>query len=511
MKICYIISTCNKYLETRVQYQMETMFKNVNKEDIYYLTSRPNIEQRQFGWYTLDHQENVVCKLIYFIHNMNIPDYDWYVFMHDDTFIFENRLQNLLQNYQSNEPYYVGNELDHNKDKYCTYMSGEAGYALSKDLYARITSYIKKVGMNEAYYHVIHTELHESDLCLGLWVKEIAKEQEVNHVKHNDLFHNDLHTTEDHLSNAVSFHKVTSKELYDFYTCVAEKEPTEKYAPTEKKAPVEVECASVEAPTVFALVTDVNYFSKAKRTIMDLRSKGTWQGDIVLITIDFDLNANFKDFYNIIEVKFPQIDKTELLSKIGANGFSNSDKREIHKLNQWEKLHIFDDYFTKWSRVVFLDAGLRVLDNISYLLEINYKGKLIAPKDGKLYNHQEFDCQLSYDRPELIDELKNEFGEDSLKQSYFLNCIWIYDTSILKICNKDMLIDAMNKYTFCRTNEMGVMNIMFHLKHKLWTRLPIKASNGKILFDWCELNNSNTNWREYCYIKYPVTISFEDC
>jgi hypothetical protein len=87
---------------------METMFKNVNKEDIYYLTSTPNIEQRQFGWYTLDHQENVVCKLIYFIHNMNIPDYDWYVFIHDDTFIFENRLQNLLQNYQSNEPYYVG-------------------------------------------------------------------------------------------------------------------------------------------------------------------------------------------------------------------------------------------------------------------------------------------------------------------------------------------------------------------------------------------------------------------
>jgi len=41
--------------------------------------------------------------------------------------------------------------------------------------------------------------------------------------------------------------------------------------------------------------------------------------------------------------------------------------------------------------------------------------------------------------------------------------------------------------------------------------LPIRASNGKILFDWCELNNPNTNWRDYCYIKYPVTISFDDC
>jgi hypothetical protein len=49
-------------------------------------------------------------------------------------------------------------------------------------------------------------------------------------------------------------------------------------------------------------VTDNAYFKKAKKTIVDLRSRGNWQGPIVLITIDFDLNANFKEFYNIIEV-----------------------------------------------------------------------------------------------------------------------------------------------------------------------------------------------------------------
>ena len=54
MKICYIISTCDKYLQTRVKYQMETMLKNVNKEDIYYLTSKPDVENRHFGWYSMD-------------------------------------------------------------------------------------------------------------------------------------------------------------------------------------------------------------------------------------------------------------------------------------------------------------------------------------------------------------------------------------------------------------------------------------------------------------------------
>jgi hypothetical protein len=290
-----------------------------------------------------------------------------------------------------------------------------------------------------------------------------------------------------------------TKEQYEFYSSIEDDKLIEGLI-------------TKHDDTVFTLVTDISYFDKAKRTIIDLRSRGNWTGQIVLITIDFDLNSNFKDFYNIIEVKFPKIDTTQLVSKIGNEGFiDTTDKREITKLLQWEKLHVFDNYFSRWSRVVFLDAGLRVLDDVKYLLEIDYKDKLLAPKDGKLYDDQSFNCQLSYDKPELIESLKGELGDNILTENYMLNCMWIYDTNILKICDKNQLIEAMNKYTFCKTNEMGIMNIMFHFKYHLWERLPIKASNEKVLFDWCELNNENTNWREYCFIKYPVTISFNDC
>ena len=58
MKVCYIISSCDKYLDNRVKYQMDTMLKNVNKEDIYYLTSKPDIDHRQFGWLTMDDTQN---------------------------------------------------------------------------------------------------------------------------------------------------------------------------------------------------------------------------------------------------------------------------------------------------------------------------------------------------------------------------------------------------------------------------------------------------------------------
>ena len=501
MKICYIISTCNKYLETRVKFQMETMLKNVNREDIYYLTSKPDIENRQFGWYSMDDTQNITWKYIHFIYNMNI-DYDWYIFIDDDTFVYENRLKNLLTKYNSNENYYIGNELDHIKNEFCLYMSGGAGYAISKSLYAYITDYVRKIGVNEAYSPLINLrEQWCDDLCIGIWIQEIAKTNKVIQLN-NVLFYIGIHKNESQLTDAITFHKVITKEQYDFYTSISEKD--DKFVLSETK--------SSNDETVFTLVTDLSYFDKAKRTIIDVRTKGNWVGQIVLITIDFDLTSNFKDFYNITEAKFPKIDTTELLSKIGISGFlDTTDKREVTKLSQWEKLHIFDDYFTKWSRVVFLDSGLRVLDDVKYLLEIDYKNKLIAPKDGKLYEDQSFNCQLSYDKPEFIDSLKYEFGEKILTSNYMLNCIWIYDTNILKLCDKNQLIEAMNKYTFCKTNEMGIMNIMFHFKYNLWERMPIKASNGKILFDWCELNNPNTNWRDYCYIKYPSTISFDDC
>ena len=505
MKICYIISTCDKYLDSRVKYQMETMLSNVNKKDIYYLTSKPNHKERQFGWYTMDDTQNITWKYIHFIYNMDIPYYDWYIFIDDDTFLFNSRLQNLLSNYNSNECYYIGKELDHIKNKFCVYMSGGAGYAISKPLYSLIVNYLKKIGKDNAYYFILNLEEQFcDDLCIGLWIQEIKKENDItiNQIN-NNLFHVG---TEDNINTAITVHKVTTKEQYEHYYSISQNEHIKIKEPQIKEL-------HDKKDTVFVLITDQNYFNKAKRTIIDLRTKGNWNKDIVLITIDFNLNPNFKDFYNIIEVKFNCIDKSTLLRKIGETGFNDTtDKREIHKLNQWEKFHVFDDYFLKWDRVVYLDAGLRVLEDVKYILEIDYKNKLLAPKDGKLYDDREFKCQLSNDNPELIDLFKNEYGEKALTSNYMLNCMWIYDTSILNLCDKNQLIEAMNKYTFCKTNEMGIMNILFNFKYSLWERFPVKTSNGKILFDWCELNQDYpTTWRDYCFIKYPVSIGFDHC
>lgn len=265
--------------------------------------------------------------------------------------------------------------------------------------------------------------------------------------------------------------------------------------------------------TIFVTLTDKNYFPRAERTIKDLRTRGEWYGPIVVITLDFNLTEEFIDYYHVIEKKFSIIDKTELLKKIGK-GFSNWDGREITKLSQWEKLHVFDEYFIQWERVIFLDAGLRILDSVKYLLEMEYKGLFLSPNDagdgpikrsGKIFN-----TQISHDNENIVKELLNDFGEDILKSEYFLNCIWIYDTDILKIIKKDELIETMNKYPLCKTNEMAVMNLIINFKYKLWKEFNWKSSNEKYLFDWCEHNIPGTKWSNFCFLKYPVTIGFNE-
>jgi hypothetical protein len=124
------------------------------------------------------------------------------------------------------------------------------------------------------------------------------------------------------IATSQTIHKVMTKEQYDFYSSTIENDTLSEKAIKEN------------SDTVFALVTDLNYFNKARRTIIDLRNRGSWSGNVALITIGFDLHQTFKEKYNIIEVKFPLIDKTQLLEKIGPSGFKNSDKREINKLRE---------------------------------------------------------------------------------------------------------------------------------------------------------------------------------
>ncbi len=266
--------------------------------------------------------------------------------------------------------------------------------------------------------------------------------------------------------------------------------------------------------TVVVTLTDVGYFSRAKRTIIDIRSKGEYTGDLVLITIGFDAPSNFLDFYNVIQKRVEHINTDYLVEQYHKYPLvTREDNRHLLKLTQWDKFYVFDKWFKQWEKVIFLDAGMRVFDKISILDDIDCKGKIMAPDDVPSYSNQRFEVMMELSaNPPAAEKLLEEYSQDILKERYFLNCIWIYDTSLLDMCSMNEMIDTMNKYPICRCNEMTVMNLLFTMKYKVWKPFPEFVENGKRLFGWIEYDRDygpNRTWRDFCFMKYPCTINFE--
>lgn len=267
---------------------------------------------------------------------------------------------------------------------------------------------------------------------------------------------------------------------------------------------------------VVVTLTDAVYFSKAKRTIMDVRSRGEWKEDLVLITIGFDAPANFLEYYRVIPMRMEHLDTSLLLDAYKQQPIRPTcDDRETKKLTQWDKFYVFHERFREWNRVIYLDAGLRVFDRVEHLACLPCDGVLLAPDDAAPYDStKRFGGIIEIDRhPATVERLFQEYPREILEERYFLNCIWMYDTALLDTIRFQDLVDTMNAYPICRCNEMTVMNLLFTFKHRVWRPFPSHCEDQRMrLFGWTERDRDYgpyTTWRDFCFLKYPSTINME--
>lgn len=256
--------------------------------------------------------------------------------------------------------------------------------------------------------------------------------------------------------------------------------------------------------TVFVTLSDRSYFPKAKRTIDELRTHGGWTGDVVLIAVDFTPVP--MDGVQIFETI--HINTDGLLASFRKHPIRPmDDNRHFGKLYQWDKLQVFKPFFRQWDRVVFLDAGIRVFDNVQPLLDLDWQGKFLAPDDSDPYdNGVRFRVQLDLEaNPAVTERLLSEYSAGILDKHYFLNCIFVFDTSLLERVSFEEMEIAMNAYPICMCNEMGIMNLLFAFKLDAWSPFPQQVGD-KYLFGWCESNyRENPDWRSFHFIKYSRT------
>ena len=208
MRICYIVLTCEKY-STRREWQLATMFKHFPKEDIYYLGHTMDVDSRLFSWGAGDAYDMLPYKFLHFFKNMKL-DYDWYVFIDDDTFVFHDRLVQLLTHKNSEEPICIGKKLDHiQHTPWGTYMSGGAGTVLSKSLYTQLCDFIQIIpNPSGLIFHWC------ADICLGIWIRLVRNVQYINHPGFNTEMHLYCNAS---LTYDITFHHLKQWDDYLFY------------------------------------------------------------------------------------------------------------------------------------------------------------------------------------------------------------------------------------------------------------------------------------------------------
>lgn len=210
MKICYIILTCEKYINTRVKWLRETCLFNVDQSDLYFLSCKPK-EPNIYGWNTPDNYEGCPLKYIKFFQNMTL-DYDWYFFMDDDTFIFTDRLRKYVDKFNANEPLYIGIRCQNYS--FPIYMSGGAGFLLSKSLYNALIIHIRE----NQEQHLLQSIY--GDLSVGLWLTHINKQIII---EEENVFNPIMYKKDDDLTKCISFHYLKTENDYQICKSLLEK------------------------------------------------------------------------------------------------------------------------------------------------------------------------------------------------------------------------------------------------------------------------------------------------
>lgn len=213
MKICYIILTCEKFLNTRTKWQRECCFKNVDSSSYYYLSCKPG-PNSVYGWNNDDNYESCPWKYIEFFKNMDL-EYDWYVFLDDDAFIFPNRMFTTLSKIDKTQSYYIGCKMGHLEN--LEFMSGGAGFVLSKSAYLLVKQYVRKNDMKNVQN--CREQMIHGDVSIGQWIRNINKIKEQSIILKNDEIHFSYlpHQNDIDLYRCETFHYLKTKEQYEFY------------------------------------------------------------------------------------------------------------------------------------------------------------------------------------------------------------------------------------------------------------------------------------------------------
>lgn len=252
--------------------------------------------------------------------------------------------------------------------------------------------------------------------------------------------------------------------------------------------------------SVVVLCTDERDSRRAEHTIHQIRTRGRWVGELAWVAVGFEPRREFVSEWRVRVLRRPAVDTSWLWELRRHHPFRGTDGRETGKLIQFSKWRVFDRTFKAYRSLLYIDAGMRINHPIAPIFRIPHKGKIVAPDDRFPFDDPAKDFRGQWDResmPVRHSELERCYGNVLDRKAYFLNCVWLMDTTLIQPDTQACLLGLARRFPISRTNEMAVMNLHFA---DAWSPLPEKLEDGLRIFDWTERDGRKTE--EHVMVKY---------
>ena len=223
MKIKFLILTCRKNLETKAKSILDTW--GVGQE-IVFLSDYGN-NHNTVSFQIPPDYAYMSMRYSNYIKSLTDLGSDWYFFCDDDTFVNTSNLENLLLNFNSNEPFYIGKKLlltekcldsEGNYTGFpihslkgdratlpLNYTSGGAGFALSNSSISMLKNYLNLCKDTPYSYN--------TDVTMGLWMRNCGVA-----LTDNDGFNTNTPINHNHkkdkIKKSLTYHYLNTQEMY---------------------------------------------------------------------------------------------------------------------------------------------------------------------------------------------------------------------------------------------------------------------------------------------------------
>jgi hypothetical protein len=190
-------------LETRLKWQRASWLSNIDSY-IVLTGSIGSIDPKVACMNVGDNYESCPYRYYQYIKENDLASYDWIVFVDDDTFVFPKRLEAYLATLDNSLELYVGHILTYP----ITFMSGGAGFCLTKTAYKSLRDYLLNTHRKQIRFEI------NGDVTMGVWINLIPNIKLINSNKFNGSPH--MHHKSTKTDVAITYHYVT-EELFKTY------------------------------------------------------------------------------------------------------------------------------------------------------------------------------------------------------------------------------------------------------------------------------------------------------